>query len=331
MEKDLISVIIPVYNVKDYVRRCIESVMHQTYENLQILVINDGSTDSSEELCRQLASKDFRMTVISTKNQGVSAARNEGLLRATGKYVCFVDSDDYIDSEMIEQLVTDLKENDTELAICGFREGEEGSLVDMTAGKKQIYTSQEAKRLVFANDLFRGFLWNKLFVKRIIDEHQLTFHRQLKVWEDLLFVFQYLHYINRLVYNPTPFYNYIFRKSSASHKFNMDNTLNVVEAQELMMQSLSKDEVGIREALAGRILTSCLDIYRAAAYNYGNYQNYRQIARKFLKQYQKIGEKGLNKKDRVFVQWVLVNPYTFCLIYEKTHKEHLRDYSKKEV
>jgi len=114
-----VSVIVPVYNVENYLEKCIQSIISQSFKNLEIILINDGSTDRSKEICEQFAAKDKRIIFLNQENQGVSAARNAGLDICTGDYISFVDSDDYISSDMIEFLVNNLEKNDFDISTCG--------------------------------------------------------------------------------------------------------------------------------------------------------------------------------------------------------------------
>ena len=121
METELISVIVPVYNVERYLRRCVDSILHQTYQDLEVLLVDDGSTDASGAICDEYAAQEERVTAVHQKNGGLSAARNAGLERAQGTYLCFVDSDDFLDSRMLETLCRDLQEQDADVAVVGFR------------------------------------------------------------------------------------------------------------------------------------------------------------------------------------------------------------------
>ena len=121
METELISVIVPVYNVERYLRRCVDSILHQTYRNLEVLLVDDGSTDASGAICDEYAAQEERVTAVHQKNGGLSAARNAGLERAQGTYLCFVDSDDFLNSRMLETLCRDLQEQDADVAVVGFR------------------------------------------------------------------------------------------------------------------------------------------------------------------------------------------------------------------
>ena len=124
MEK-LISVIIPVYNVVNYFDRCINSIINQTFKNLEIIIVDDGSTDGSSEACDKIAKIDNRIKVIHQINMGLSAARNAGLNIATGEYIAFVDSDDYLHPRMYEILYKEMTKNEVDMVICEFNEFEE--------------------------------------------------------------------------------------------------------------------------------------------------------------------------------------------------------------
>src|SRR5699024_4494271 len=127
---DLISVIVPVYNVEKYVRRCIDSICGQTYSNLEIILIDDGSTDSSGKICDEMAAKDGRISVIHQENKGLSQARNAGLDQAKGEYIAFVDSDDYLSLNMYECLLKSLKENNADVVRCAIKNVYEGENIE---------------------------------------------------------------------------------------------------------------------------------------------------------------------------------------------------------
>lgn len=118
MEEDLISIIIPIYKVEEYLKRCVDSVINQTYKNLEIILIDDGSPDSCGKICDEYAKINNKIYVIHQQNQGVSAARNAGIDKAKGKYICFIDSDDYVDANYIEVLHDGMKKCD--LSICSY-------------------------------------------------------------------------------------------------------------------------------------------------------------------------------------------------------------------
>ena len=165
METELISVIVPVYNVERYLRRCVDSILHQTYRNLEVLLVDDGSTDASGAICDEYAAQEERVTAVHQKNGGLSAARNTGLERAQGTYLCFVDSDDFLDSRMLETLCRDLQEQNADVAVVGFRmfeREEELAPAELTL-PVQCMTGREAIRSTLVSDELGDFAWNKLY------------------------------------------------------------------------------------------------------------------------------------------------------------------------
>ncbi len=203
--KDLVSVIIPVYNVKEYLKKCVSSVQNQTYKNLEIILVDDGSPDKSGALCDKLAKKDNRIIVIHKENGGVSNARNTGLDKATGKYVTFVDSDDWLPKNAVEDLVCGIEKN---LSDFCFGTGE---FVGVTGNntiqelKDKTFSVDEIDKLIEYHIILRS-PWAKLYKTDIIKNNQIKFSEGIEFGEDRIFVWEYLKYsekftaINKNVY-----------------------------------------------------------------------------------------------------------------------------------
>lgn len=174
MEEDKISVIIPVYNTELYLRRCLESVINQTYTNLQIIIIDDGSTDNSLKICTEYAQNDNRLIVYSQNNRGVSAARNKGLDMATGDYIAFVDSDDFIENDMFAKLLNTMVNNEADIIVCGIKvyseTSESGHFID--------------KGCVVKNEILNR---NEMFDKLIIDDFWHYVMTQVKLYKSQIF------------------------------------------------------------------------------------------------------------------------------------------------
>lgn len=164
MQDDLISVIIPVYNVEKYLTRCVESIKEQTYTNLEILLIDDGSTDSSGALCDELAETDTRIRVIHQKNGGVSKARNTGIVNAKGKYFAFMDSDDYATRDIIEHLYTLTQKFHCPMALCGYTTVKHGKEFRNGDGSEFTLSSHDAiESTLYHRDPINISFWGKLF------------------------------------------------------------------------------------------------------------------------------------------------------------------------
>lgn len=214
-----ISLIIPVYNVEKYVNICLNSIIHQLYKNLEIIVINDGSKDSSGIICEHLSVKDNRITYISTENKGASHARNIGIEAATGEYIWFIDADDWIDNEAIGNLLNELS---SDIIFFGFNR-----IFSNGASKKCQIQSQTKKyskdiprilnNLFNSTEMFFGYTWNKIFKRDIIIKYNIRFKEDLIIKEDEVFTLEYCRHIQSLTISSIVPYNYRMLSSSISH------------------------------------------------------------------------------------------------------------------
>ena len=193
-----ISVIVPIYNAEKNIERCIKSILGQTYSNFELLLIDDGSKDKSIEICNQYSKMDNRVSVYHKKNEGVSKTRNYGIEKAKGQYLQFIDSDDYIERNMLDNMVKQIEKNDSDLCICGF----EYSYREPMENKKNYASNQllhiESKEYIkkyMASHIENNILlpvWNKLFKLTIIKDNNIRFNENISLSEDFAFVLEYL-------------------------------------------------------------------------------------------------------------------------------------------
>ncbi|PZX05945.1 glycosyltransferase EpsJ [Psychrobacillus insolitus] len=214
-----VSVIIPVYNAELYLSDCIQSIRNQTYKNIEVILINDGSTDNSGVICDEFASKDSRIKVSHQNNSGPSIARNRGIELAQGKYIQFVDSDDTIELMMTEILVESMNK-DSQLVLSGYKathinDDNNRILQNVTPGVHGILNNKEFLRdfgVLFEQSVIIQ-LWNKLYITEIIKKNNIQFVESLNIGEDLLFNLDYykfcqnIHVINDSLYNYLIFNN----------------------------------------------------------------------------------------------------------------------------
>lgn len=237
MNKNLISIIVPVYNTEQYLKRCIESIQNQTYTNLEIILIDDGSTDKSLAICEQYAEADKRIKVIHQENQGVSSARNKGLSNANGKYIGFVDSDDYISKDMYEILVREMENADVDMVACGYNFDVNGKIVSVRNERDVVERIMPAEKFMYYaynRDQYRGvanYTVCKLYSRKIIDMFQIKFDRRFIIGEDM--VFTTIFYLNcrNIKYINMPLYYYYVRSNSAINDVSKDKQ-NVLLAYE---------------------------------------------------------------------------------------------------
>ena len=164
----LISVIVPVYNVEKYLEKCVSSIVNQTYKNLEIMLVDDGSTDSSGKMCDEFAKKDDRIKVIHKPNGGLSDARNSALKIAKGDYIGFVDSDDYIADDMFETLCDLMEDNNSDISIVSFYEIYNNKLIGVRDSKElENMTKLEAMKELLIDSKIQSYAWNKLFKREL--------------------------------------------------------------------------------------------------------------------------------------------------------------------
>lgn len=219
LKKPLISVIVPVYNVEKYVGRCLTSIINQSYTNLEIIVVNDGSTDNSLSVCEEYAAKDSRIKLITQENRGLSGARNMGLRHYTGEYVTFVDSDDWIHRDMVEYLYNVLVRHNSEMSVCASMRVSENMIPNKKYNELNgfIYTYSEFMKL-FLNESFTA-CWARLFSKEIISGFE--FPEGLNC-EDFVYMYEASRRVRTVAVMDLPLYYYFFRNDSiVNEKFNV--------------------------------------------------------------------------------------------------------------
>ncbi|MCD8012195.1 MAG: glycosyltransferase [Lachnospiraceae bacterium] len=229
----LISVIVPVYKVEPYLEKCVRSIQNQTYENLEIILVDDGSPDRCGQICDVLAKHDARVRTVHRANGGLSAARNSGLSVATGELVGFVDSDDYIDVDMFETLYKAIFPDSVGLAVCMARDvNEQGNLINKRDFSEFVtnYSGCDASRYLFQT--LNNSVWNKLFRSKLIGE--MKFPEGRIHGEDFIFLLQYMKNVSEIAVIDAPKYNYVHREGSITK-----STFSKKKLDEI----LSKDDI----------------------------------------------------------------------------------------
>lgn len=222
MENELISVIVPIYNMEKYLNKCVDSILNQTYSNIEILLIDDGSTDLSANICDEYMKIDSRIKVFHKKNGGLSDAKNFGIKKATGKYVAFVDSDDWIENNMYENMYYKLKDTKSNIVICGrYIEYENGKKKEWY-NKNEIIMNKE-QSLIYLNSFYNFDMasWDKLYEKSLFDN--IVFPHGKKC-EDAYTTYLLFNKSEKVTYIPKCFYHYFQRNGSISRNktINMD-------------------------------------------------------------------------------------------------------------
>ncbi len=217
----LISVIIPVYNVKPYLERCMNTVLNQTYNNLEIIMVDDGSTDGSGEICDRYKETDQRIIVIHKDNGGISSARNAALNIVKGKYICFVDSDDYMAQDIFEKLLSAVEENGCELAICGHYTERDGKITieEPAVDKTIVLDTDKAIEKLIEDTVINNYVWDKIYKKSLFDNLRFP---EGRAYEDMAIQHKLFARANKICRIPECLYYYQKRSGSISDHFTDD-------------------------------------------------------------------------------------------------------------
>lgn len=250
----LVSVIVPVYNCEKYIKKSVQAVLNGKYHNVEIILINDGSTDDSLEYCNQLQIQDDRVKVYSQKNRGPSVARNKGIELAMGEYIIFMDSDDEVSKYYVSDLSDLMHSEDAVLGQVSYtQEIEKLSQNNMDETSLQSCTSNEAFRLLWCGGIVDGYLWNKIFLRKRITENKIRFCEETRIWEDSLFIFEYLSVSSgRCFISENRDYFYRVNNESITHN---TETVNVLDAKCVVIQRISL----LNKKIQGRELNSELN------------------------------------------------------------------------
>lgn len=247
MGKELVSIIIPIYNSQEYLDNCIKSVLNQTYCDIEIILVDDYSTDESLSICIKYARKDSRIRVLQTNGKGVSAARNTGICNAVGKYIQFLDSDDILLKYATEKLVSLIHVDNTQLVVASYtnikdKKTETVEIEQHSIMKKQDYLNNYVSRREFED--FANYPWNKLYVTEIIKKNSLQFDEDKSIAEDALFNMKYLRYIKKISLLNFSVCNHYIRDNSLVNK-KIDNIvlqMTFLEIFDCFVKAYEKDE-----------------------------------------------------------------------------------------
>lgn len=229
-----ISIVVPIYNCENTIDRCIESLINQTYTNIEIILINDGSTDSSEEKCIKYTNNDSRITLISKANEGVSKARNIGIKKANSEYIMFVDSDDYVQVDMCERLLEAINNNEYDVVISGYERVflfnnrvRSNLIIKPKYGNIKTVDQYKQRWCELYEKSFFNAPWAKLYKTEIIKNNNITFKEHLECGEDLLFNLEYFKYVKNISLIDEAFYIYeCTEKESLTTRYDSDKDSN---------------------------------------------------------------------------------------------------------
>lgn len=241
MGSPLVSIIVPVYNAEKTLDRCIGSILLQEYRNIELILINDGSTDTSLSICRHWSEKDSRVIVIEKQNTGVSESRNIGIAKAAGEYLQFVDSDDWISENSTGTMVRRAEQTQSDLVIARFYRVVNGIMAEKGDIKSDIVLSKKEFMTIMMKapaNFYYGVMWNKLYRRDIISAHRIRCCTEISWCEDFLFNLDYIRYAETFACLNAPVYYYVKTKNSLVSR---ESTLNSVIRMKLKLFNSYRD------------------------------------------------------------------------------------------
>ncbi len=297
---DLISIIVPVYNIEKYIFECLDSITKQTYENIEIILVDDGSTDNSSKICDEFSKKDERMKVIHKINEGVSKARNIGINEAHGKYITFIDSDDYVDKNYVKFLYDEIISCDADVSICGTIDIDDNNVfIKKSIPFDNILNSEEALKQLLNEKFYTSVIWSKMYKNNIAKN--VKFREDLKISEDLVYLYNVIKNskIIKVNTNLNTYYYRLHKSNTTSCEFNDDwekeiqICKNIIEDCQINFNDLLP--YAIKRYI--RINYSCM--MKILRYNQDIeiYNKLKNNIKKYFKYYMK--DRKINKIDKI--------------------------------
>lgn len=312
-----VSILIPAYNAAAFLPKCLDSVLNQTYQDLQVVIVDDGSKDKTLGVCQSYAEKDSRIEVYHQENQGVASTRNHLLEKAKGDYVLFVDADDCIELDMVEYLVSLATELDAEMVMC------DRVINDAKPSDKKpeikILPNEEAIHDFLQHDYFVGALWNKLFKRSVVDG--LSFHKDIWYGEDALFTWEALQRVKTVLASNKQLYHYYMNEESISHQSFGEKKLSSRKAWSLILDEVRKKYPQYIDVVHSTIATNELGLIQAAAQSNYPYNSEVSTMQNTIRKYHHLLSE-MKKKD--FKRWlyasIIMYWYGYGKFYYNLHK-----------
>lgn len=314
MNEEKISIIVPVFNTEKYVKKSISSILNQSYKNIELIIINDGSTDNSEKIIKELIRNNKNIKYKKIKNSGVAHARNVALEMATGSYVGFVDSDDFIDKKMYETLYKTARDEDSDIVTCSYNKKYIDKSVSIYPKDKSVF----GKSIIESKNIFLNsnpYITSKLFSMKLIKENNIKFEEDLRIFEDLLFCYKLYLKANKISYVDETFYNYNCSNNSSLTNSFSEKMFDVFKALDRLkvyaneiygtqlneqIEYIAIKHISLRFTSKSKNL-KLLNKYIDESFNYlkSNYKNYKKS--KFF-----VGFKGFVKKNKFLVKLLVL-------------------------
>lgn len=312
---ELISIIVPVYNVEKYVKKCIESIIEQTYKNLEIILIDDGSTDESGKICDEFNNKDKRIKVIHKQNGGLSDARNVGIDNANGEYVSFIDSDDYVNDDYIELLFDTVKQYDADMSIASHRVIYEKNIIDRSTGENFCTEPKEILEMLLYDNGIDTSAWGKLYKKSLFNEIRFPKGR---LFEDSATTYKLIDKSKKIAVCSKPIYNYVIRNNSISNENFSEKKLDLIVSTEEMTNYIKNNYPELEKACNRRLMYAYLStLTQLAKSKVKNKKIQKKLMEYICKNRRSVlRDKSIPKRDRIGLLSTVLGFHCFKYVWK---------------
>ena len=302
-----ISIVIPAYNAGMVLKKCIESLILQSYSNIEILIIDDGSKDNTLHIANTFANSDSRIKVFTKKNSGVSDTRNLGLEKVTGDYISFIDADDYVEKDFFDNFLKSKKNMD--LYSSGYKKKNGNLINDLEIPTTEYVSRREMTNSILKDAAVYSFPWNKLYKTDIIKKNNIRFRTNIHYGEDLVFLFDFLKYANSFIKVKGAEYIYVQHGTSVSNKAILNEKqlrirLNDIEAMKESLDLIPNNYIDEKNFLIKRIILEGSSYYRISKKMVVSYETSKYINKnisEFMPLYKRINNITLKEKFKVFL------------------------------
>ena len=297
-EKELVSVIIPVYNVEKYLEKCIDSVLNQTYNNIEIILVDDGSTDNCGTICDEYSKKDDRIKVIHKENGGLSDARNAGIEIATGKFLTFIDSDDFIEDNYIELLYNTLEDYNADLSIASHKVIYDKTIMDKSTNEEFSGDSKLILEKILYDDGVDLSAWGKLYKAELFKEVRYPKDR---LYEDSATTYKLIDLSNKIAVCSKPVYNYVIREKSITNNTFSEKKLDLITSTKEMTDFIEEKYPDLKKACNRRLMYSYLSTLTQLAKSGDENKKVEQELLNYIKKNKKevLKDNRITKRDRL--------------------------------
>lgn len=299
--EELVTIVVPVYKVEKYIDRCIKSILNQTYKNLEIILVDDGSPDNCGKICENYAQKDKRIKVVHKENGGLSDARNAGISISNGKYISFIDSDDYIDPEYIELLYKTIKKDKSDMAISSHKViYENGTVLEKATKEESILKPKEVLKRILYDDGIDLSAWAKLYKIELFKEIR---YPKGRLFEDAATTYKLVDKCEKISIISRSTYNYIIRGNSITNVNFSEKKMDLIISTEEMCNYVKKKYPDLEEATNRRLMYAYLSTLTQLVKSNEKNENAEKKLYGYIKQNSKmiLRDKNVPKRDKIAI------------------------------